>query len=372
MKVLYISEAYTPHDYRFIQTAQSFGHEVHHLMLTQRPDLEKRDHPEGVSIHRLSTNYPPSLFSLPRAYRGFNQVLHQVDPTLIHAGPVYTGAFLPALRGFHPLVAMSWGSDLLLEAVAGWKKQVATYTLRRSDVVICDCTTVQKAVMKLGVEKSKITQFPWGVDLERFHPEIPSQVRTELGWDTQFVLLSTRSLERLYGVDNVVDAFIQVASEDTSICLLMVGSGSLQEDLEDRVRMAGLMDRVYFQGQTENAELPQYYCAADVYISASHSDGSSVSLLEAMACGRPVLVSDIDANKEWVIPGMNGWWFKDGDVSSLADSIRKARSVQDDLIEIGQSGREVVEIRADWSRNKLLLEQAYQQAARPDASGRST
>ena len=55
------------------------------------------------------------------------------------------------------------------------------------------------------------------------------------------------------------------------------------------------------------------YRAADLYLSASHSDGSSVSLMEALGCGLPVLVSDIPGNREWVTDGEQGWLFPDGD-----------------------------------------------------------
>ena len=76
-------------------------------------------------------------------------------------------------------------------------------------------------------------------------------------------------------------------------------------------------EKVFFGGHVPQIDLPGYYQAADLYISASHSDGSSVSLMEALASGLPVLVSDIPGNVEWVEPGRQGWLFKDSDVTSL-------------------------------------------------------
>ena len=69
---------------------------------------------------------------------------------------------------------------------------------------------------------------------------------------------------------------------------------------------------------------PAYYRSADLYLSASHSDGSSVSLMEALACGRPVLVSDIPGNREWLENSPAGWLFTDGDEDALADGILQA------------------------------------------------
>ena len=79
------------------------------------------------------------------------------------------------------------------------------------------------------------------------------------------------------------------------------------------VRESGLEDKVHFAGQVDYVDLPKYYRVAHLYLSASIVDGSSVSLLEAMSCGIPALVSDIPGNREWVVPGRNGWLFPTGD-----------------------------------------------------------
>jgi glycosyltransferase involved in cell wall biosynthesis len=101
---------------------------------------------------------------------------------------------------------------------------------------------------------------------------------------------------------------------------------------------------------------------ADLYISASHVDGSSVSLMEALACGLPCLVSDIPANREWVTDGENGWLFPDGDAEALAARILQAIDRKYELYEMGLSARQLAESRADWNKNFPLLLFAYQSA----------
>ena len=112
----------------------------------------------------------------------------------------------------------------------------------------------------------------------------------------------------------------------------------------------------------DNDSLPDYYRSADLYVSASHSDGSSVSLLEAMACGVPPLVSDIPGNMEWVTHGRTGWAFADGDVEGLTEGILKAVRNKDNLNSMGLAAREVVEARADWTKNYPKMIEAYQMA----------
>lgn len=365
MRILYFSKSYTPHDHRFLEAASGFGHEVFYLILRDVGDLEARPIPPGIDIlPSLSSRFPDRVVDFPSAYSAFSRTLARVDPELIHAGPVHGGAFLSALKDGFPLVTMSWGSDILLEATRGWKRRAAAYALGRSDVFICDCEAVKIAAVQLGVAEKRVVQFPWGVDLDKFHP-ISSQVsQKDPRPDEGFMLLSTRALESLYGVDIIIEAFIRATQEEPTLKLVIIGDGSQREGLEHRLAEAMLSDRAVFKGQVSYEELPAYYRNSDLYVSASHSDGSSVSLLEAMASGLPALVSDIPGNKEWVIPGENGWLFKDNEVGSLADGMVSAVRLKSELAALGASGRRMAEARADWGKNKHLLEGAYQSALR--------
>jgi glycosyltransferase involved in cell wall biosynthesis len=106
---------------------------------------------------------------------------------------------------------------------------------------------------------------------------------------------------------------------------------------------------------------------ADLYISPSHVDGSSVSLMEALACGLPCLVSDIPANKEWVFENDNGWLFRDGDADHLAEKILAAMNQREKLPEIGRSSRRSAEMRADWKKNAEALMNVYRSLGEKNA-----
>jgi glycosyltransferase involved in cell wall biosynthesis len=119
---------------------------------------------------------------------------------------------------------------------------------------------------------------------------------------------------------------------------------------------------VIYPGQVKQAELPKYYRAADLYLSASHSDGTSISMLEALACGCPVLLSDIPGNLEWIKPGEQGWLFRDGDAHDLADKMISAVEDQKLLAGMRQKARRLAEERADWNKNSQGLLRAYRLA----------
>jgi glycosyltransferase involved in cell wall biosynthesis len=128
-----------------------------------------------------------------------------------------------------------------------------------------------------------------------------------------------------------------------------------------------MSERVHFAGPVALEDLPTYYRAADLYLTASRSDGSSVSLLEAMACGLPAVVSDIPGNREWVSTDVNGWRFTPGRPDALADGLRAAFAARESLAEMGRRARSIAEARADWDRNFPRLLGAYRMAA--DARG---
>jgi L-malate glycosyltransferase len=99
---------------------------------------------------------------------------------------------------------------------------------------------------------------------------------------------------------------------------------------------------------------------ADIYISPSHVDGSSVTLMEALASGLPCLVSDIPGNREWVEEGVNGWLFRDGDVDDLAEKILNAIKSRRSWGRIGKAARKTAEERADWRKNFGKLLETYE------------
>jgi len=374
LRVLYFTRDYTPHDHRFLSALAKSEHQVFSLRLERRGP-QREDRPLPVEIEQISWRggQAPARWQDGLALRAdLRRVIRTVQPDLIHAGPVQTAACLAALAGFRPLVTMSWGSDLLKDADRnlGWRA-ATRYTLQRTTLLLGDCQAVQRKAATFGFPAERVVLFPWGVDLAHFTPApAESDFRRRRGWQDAFVLLSLRSWEPIYGVDVIVRAFAEVVQTVRAggealpePRLLLLGNGSQAAALHRLVAQNHLEDLVHFGGQVGNQELPAIYRAADVYLSASHSDGSSVSLMEALACGRPVLVSDIPGNLEWITPGQQGWLFPDGDAHALAQSILQAMRQRQRLPAMGQAGRALAEQRADWRKNSQTLFAAYERAA---------
>jgi glycosyltransferase involved in cell wall biosynthesis len=265
---------------------------------------------------------------------------------------------------------MSWGYDLLVNANRDpLSRRRIQYALQHSSIILDDCQAVSDAAMRYGFPQERIVTFPWGVDLQVYFPRKVKNSGDRSMNSKTIVLLSTRRMEKLYGCDVIVDAFIKAASQEDELRLTMLGDGEQRQHLMRRIAAAGLEGRVQFAGNIPEDEMVTKFQASDVYISASHSDGSSVSLLQAMACGLPVIVSDIPGNREWVGEGWNGWLFKDGDQNELASLMLEAsRSVGLRAV-YGRQARKIVVDRADWKKNSARLMDAYHMAIELDRQG---
>jgi len=364
MRVLYFTEKDSPHDRRFLTALSETAHQVFALrQVSCSPET-----PAGVIELDWSDGYPDwsDWRGWERGQMQFSRMLEKIKPDLVHAGPVQGPALLTALTGFHPLLTMSWGSDLLRRAQRSpWMRYATTHTLECTDILLADCWAVADAAARYSFPQERVVRFPWGVDLDHFSPargEVAGKaLRKALGWEENFVVMCNRTWAPVYGVDLLAKAFVDAVQINPELRLLLVGDGP-QADLIHRI-LTDVRDKVVFPGRVSREKIPGFYCAADLFVSPSHSDGSSISLLEALACGRPVLVSDIPGNREWVTPGDVGELFQDRDLTSLTNQLLQMAD-NDNLEGYGQRARELAEQRADWQVNFKQLLSAYDMAVK--------
>lgn len=365
MKILYFSRDYSPHDHRILSALAESGHEVDYLRLEDRGRrLESRPLPPRVHLVEWAGGKAPlQVAEWEHLVKDFTRVIREISPDVVHAGPVQSAALIAAAGGTSPLVTMSWGSDLLRDAGRSPFTRWATrFVLERTRLLYADCQAVVQRAAEVGFPRERCVVFPWGVDLDLFSPAGEADLRIWLGWENAFILFSNRSFEPIYGVDLIARAFVQAAASNPQLRLLLLGQGSQELTIRGILEDGGVADRVYFAGQVSSEDLPEYYRTGDLYLSASHSDGSSVSLLEALACGRPALVSDIPGNREWILPDETGWLFPDGDAAALAEQILSIQADEPKRQEIARRSRRLAEERADWRVNSRRMLEGYQQA----------
>lgn len=327
MRVLYVSATDGVHDRRMIDAWATHGVEVETLVLdAAAPDVDV-----------------------------FAATAERFHPDVVHAGPVPTIAFGVAQVWPGPLIAMSWGFDLMADVDADDSmRDRASAVLARADVVIVDNAAVHERACALGAAEAAIIEFPWGVDHERFRRE-GSDLRAELGIDAAATcIVSVRRHETLYDVETLVRAFADIRARLHDGVLLLAGAGSRTPVLRAMVEEAGAADAVVFLGELGGERLAALYRTADLYVSTSTVDGSSISLLEAMASGAVPVVTDIPGNRQWIAGGVGVTFPVGGHVrlgklllDLAADSARRGRMVE--------AAVRLAQDRADWRDGAVRL-----------------
>ena len=365
VKILYFSDNASGHNQRFLEKLSEAGLEVWFLDPTNNC-LAHGWLPKGVHWVRptktVTRDSSPSAFTCFLA--DFQQMVKKIGPDLVHAGPIQSCGYVTALSHFHPWLLTSWGSDLLFHAQQSTDLHQATQiALSSADGFFCDCDTVRAAARKFApMPDSRIVQFPWGIRKGLFGPEgaLPSKAEFEREPGTH-LFLSTRSGEPLHGIDTLLEAFRQASRADSSLRLLLLGDGAQGRKVREFIDVHGLSRVILTPGTYAKEDMPKWFRAADAYVSCTQSDGTSISLLEAMATGLPVVVSDLPSNREWVVEEQNGWLASPRSAEQFVDRLlRAARLSPEQRRLFSEQNRRIVDDRADWDRNFLKLLEMYQ------------
>lgn len=360
MRILYFTVGYTTHDRRFLTAIAQAGHDAVLLRLGDDGIAPAPDAlPDGVrSVRWQGVAGHPTIAACLERVDALAAVIREIQPDLVHAGPIPTCGFMAALTGFCPLVTMSWGSDILVDArddeVA---RSASARAIRASDAIVVDCDAVCREVCAIGaVDEPRIVQFPWGLELER-HPRRPPRPMSR----DEICVLSTRAWAPIYDVPTAVAAFALAHAREPRLRLTLVGDGPLAPQIRAQIVRLGISDVVRCPGRLAEDRLAAEFAAADVYLSCALSDGTSISLLEAMASGLPPVVTDVPGNREWVDEGRGGWLAQPSNADAFAGALLTAAALDvDGRSLLAHHNRAIVERRADWQVNARKLIATYE------------
>jgi len=330
------------------------GYDVHLITFTGKPI-------KGVNVHKLryfsKLAYPFRILEVKKAVK-------EINPDILHAHYVSHYGVYGALTDFKPFVVTAWGSDVLIEPKKSMvKRYLVKYVLRKADLITTDSNSAIRTILGFGVDKEKVKLIVHGVDLKEFHPiENKEDLKEELCVERNYqVVISTRNLEPTYDVGTLVKAIPYVVDKCPNTYFLIVGKGTLRHQLEELACKLGVAENVRFVGSVSNMEIPKFLGVSDIYVSASLSDTRSVSLLEAMAYGLPVIVTDLEGNRECVKEGVNGFLFPKGDFKALGEKIIYLLRDEDTRRRFGAISRRYVEKEGSYEDEMRKMEKLYKE-----------
>jgi|GEM_PF-6607253 len=359
MRIIYITRGYTVHDKRWLNIFESqkfiigyislkkidftnFNKKHSNIILLESPELE----------NTLNTNNLNSVLE---------KVIYQWNkfkPDIAIAGPITDAGYLAAKINAKRTLLMAWGFDILLECKQSTDNYNRILTALSSGAsLLTDCNYVAEQCKKInGGLSGNLCIMPWGLIKDEI-PEKKLHIKIR-NKNQPIIVLAVRGFEEIHQPFVLLDAFAKARSEIPNLYLWLAGNGSIESEVKEYAKKTGFSNSIKFLGYLDQHELAMCYSQADLYISCTVIDGSSISLLQAMSVGLPCIVYDIPSNYEWL--SSIGGKYANNSLNFSKHIISIANLDSKELKLISEHNRKCVEKKANLFLNmNLFLDTLY-------------
>ena len=298
MKIAFLFNEYQPHILSRITYFLNKGYEVYYFALWSPVPVLKKTLPEELHYIPIPCNWLMRIKYI-RFFRGFflvQKLTKKYSIDVLHL--VSAGNGLHALFSNSKVnVIQNLGSDVLV-----WPKRrpilKALYKIfyKKCDAVIQDSYISQNAGIKYGAPKKYNLIIEWGIDLKKFHPAIEKgRIRKKLGLSKERrIVLSPRNLSQNYNIDTILRAIPKVKESIDNVTFIFIYfSNSMENTYKILAKNLDIEDNVFFESSVSSENISYYYTDSDLVVSVPSSDSSPSSVYEAMACEKPIIISEI-------------------------------------------------------------------------------
>jgi glycosyltransferase involved in cell wall biosynthesis len=360
-RILFFADAASVHTRRWVAAVAERGAQA--IVVTRNPG-------EVPGAQQVITLAPGSdklswFTALPEVRRVAAEVMQRFKPDLVHGHYVTSYGMWAAACGLRvPKVLTAWGSDILVTPRASWlMRLVVGWSLRRADLITADSLDMVEAIADYHPSAS-VQQILWGADTDHFCPAEPAP---------GFEVVSLRSWEPNYNIDVIIEAFAQLVAQrpQANARLHLLGGGAMDAALRACVDARKLQANVQFHGRVGDKAMVEAIQRSRVSVSVPTSDATSVSVLESMACGLPIVASDLPANRQW-IDARGGWIAPVRDPAAITQALLQAHDLPDQARAMGMHNRERIERDASRRGQMDRMWKLYGQVLAPNLKGRQT
>lgn len=352
MRVALLAAASSVHTMRWVNGLAGRGLDVH-LMSVHEP-LKGID--PRVRIHRLGWSAPAGYLLAGPTLR---RLLREIAPDVLNAHYATGYGTLACASRFEPLLLSVWGSDVYdFPSNTPLHRMLVQANLRAATAIASTSHCMARQVASLD-PKLRVFITPFGVDEKMFTPA-PS------GRESESIVVGTvKTMSRKYGIDVLIDAFAQATSGGgdaaARLRLEITGGGPDEASLRRRVERLGISDRVIFHGAVAHQDVPRMLHRIDIFAALSRDDSESfgVAAVEAAACGKPVVVSDVEGLAEVTPDGVTGFVVPRENPTAAAQAMLQLASDPALRAAMGRAGREHVLEHYTWERSLECMIDAY-------------
>lgn len=368
LKLLMLSDGSSIHTKKWVSSLLKEGVNIHLFSLKFFDDSEYSEHGDKFSftsfdaVHRKGSFFGLSKLAYLKVLPALKRVINEFKPDILHAHFASSYGLIGALSGFHPYIVSVWGYDVFdFPAKSFLHKIVIKNNLKKADRILSTSNVMaEKTALYTGKE---ITVTPFGIDVEVFGKLKGSRSELTPFKDEDIVIGTVKLLEIKYGIEYLIEAFAGLVKKYPSmpLKLLIVGGGSNELNLKKLCADLGVDKSTYFAGMVPHIDVPKYHSTIDIYSALSIYDSESfgVAIIEAGACGKPVVVSDAGGLPEVVKDGDTG--FVVPRKSSDAAFFALEKLVLDSNLrkKMGLAGRKRVEETYNWKDNVSQMIEIY-------------
>ncbi|MBK1792774.1 glycosyltransferase family 4 protein [Persicirhabdus sediminis] len=251
-----------------------------------------------------------------------------------------------------PFIAISYAYDVLYTAKDNAEVQRGIRKLlKNADGVLVDCDAVKTAIKEMAGDQVKVHSMVWGLEKCSSNHKLRAELKSLLLQEKERgskIVVCVRNFTAVHGCEVVLRAFHLALAKNPKMHLVLTGAGELSEQMYSLAEEFDIMHKVSFIGNIEEPLLVPLLECCDVYMSSSLVDGTSISLLQALEAGLPVILSAVGGNVEWVNRITGGYLFDCGDVNGAAEQLLLC-SESNDCYRYDR--RVVMSEYADWSEN---------------------
>lgn len=359
-RILLLSDAGSEHTEKWALGLASKGFKIGLFSITPAAYDWYSNQPNLQFLNSNATNKSGNSFFSKLNYLGLlpqlKRAIKKFNPQIVHAHYASSYGLLARLSGFTPYFISAWGTDVMKFPYRNFIfRKLLIQNLEKASMVFATSETIKSYIAKLTSIQVKIIYF--GVDVQQFKPS----EKLALFDSDAIVIAAIKPIEPIYCTDILLEAFAILSKKysNLKLRLLLVGEGSLKEELQAKVEKMGILNQVKFTGRVNFNEIARYFNTADIFVNISEYESFGVSVIEASACEKPVVVTDVGGLKEIVEDQITGFRVPVRDVEKTAWAIEQLLLNTEQRISMGKKGRLKVIEQFDWESNLNKMVKFY-------------